>query len=308
MVKPKYAAVDWGTSNLRIWLVDENDRVLAEQRDIQGMSIARNVGFSTVLETHLSEMAAPIDLPVIACGMVGAKQGWIEAPYVTVPTGLSAIHSSAVKVPRHPRDIRILPGLAQRSASSPDVMRGEETLLLGALRSHPEGETLICLPGTHSKWVCASDGEITAFSTFMTGEMFDILIRHSILSHATASDDQPALDDSTFATAVSLAYNQPASVTNYLFTVRSGQLLFGLTKAGAQARISGTLIGLELAGARSGFATKMPVVLIASGHLRRLYELAFKTLNITFITVDAESAVRAGLSIAAGAIWPLMEG
>ncbi len=129
------AAVDWGTSSFRLWLLDAAGVILAERRSDEGMLTAGAEGFAVILEKHLAAAGAPAELPVIICGMAGARQGWIEAPYVTLPAGLDGILAGAVPVPakvRRPNArIRILPGLAQRSADAPDVMRGEETQLAG---------------------------------------------------------------------------------------------------------------------------------------------------------------------------------
>ncbi len=200
--------------------------------------------------------------------------------------------------------MRILPGLAQRLADAPDVMRGEETQLLGALDGQASGEQVVCMPGTHSKWVHVADGVVTGFSTFMTGELFDVITKHSILAHAVAgAADMPA-DDNAFAAAIQAAYRQPALATNLIFGARAGQLLHGLTAAGAQARISGTLIGAEIAGGLAAAGSGATITLVASGRLRALYERAFDRLALTYRTIDADAAVRRGLSAAAKAIWP----
>ena len=123
---------------------------------------AQQKGFSTILEGHLAALAAPEALPVIICGMAGSRQGWLEAPYVTVPAPLGAILAGAARVPGQSRDIRIVPGLAQRQADAPDVMRGEETQLAGA-GLPAKGRQLVCMPGTHSKWVQVEDGAVAGF-------------------------------------------------------------------------------------------------------------------------------------------------
>src|SRR6185295_3284527 len=128
-------------------------------------------------------------LPVIICGMAGARQGWVEAGYVDTPAPLASILKHAVAVPGQDRDIRILPGIAQRDRGAPDVMRGEETQLLGALGPDAADDALVCLPGTHSKWVEAKGGTVERFATFMTGELFDVVSRETILAHTIAGAD-----------------------------------------------------------------------------------------------------------------------
>jgi 2-dehydro-3-deoxygalactonokinase len=304
MTNPAYVAVDWGTSSFRLWLIGADGNILGERRSGEGMTTAAKTGFADVLNAHLAALSVPEKVPVIACGMVGAKQGWIEAGYIDVPASLSSILTGAVSVPGQSRDVRILPGLAQRDKAAPDVIRGEETQLLGALGPGGRGMQAVCMPGTHSKWVHVQDGDVIGFSTFMTGELFDAISKHTILSHAVAGADEAPADNSAFKAAVSTAFRQPAMATNLFFTARSGQLLHGLTAAGAQAKISGTLIGLEIAGALSDAPTDTPVTLVASGRLQSLYETAFKSLSLKYTSIDADTAVRRGLSAAAEAIWP----
>ncbi|MBD9455635.1 2-dehydro-3-deoxygalactonokinase [Rhizobium sp. RHZ02] len=304
MADPAYVAVDWGTSSFRLWLIGKDDSVLAESRGNEGMTTAAKTGFAEVLASHLGKVNAPENLPVIICGMAGAKQGWVEAGYVDVPASLSSILTGAVSVPDQSRDVRILPGLAQRDPARPDVMRGEETQLLGALGPQSTGSQAVCMPGTHSKWVHVKNGRVSGFSSFMTGELFDAISKHTILSHAIAGADQSPADEAAFGSAVKTAYDRPAMATNLFFTARSGQLLHGLTAAAAQAKISGTLIALEIAGAMSDAGTGVDVTLVAAGRLQGLYEAAFKALSLSYNTIDADTAVRGGLAAAAKTIWP----
>ncbi|WP_375305628.1 2-dehydro-3-deoxygalactonokinase [Bradyrhizobium sp. A11] len=302
MTDPAYVAVDWGTSSFRLWLVDRAGQVLAERRSDEGMLAAAKTGFPAVLQSHLAAVEAPDHLPVLVCGMAGAKTGWIEAGYVDTPAPLSAVLNQAVHVPGQARDIRILPGIAQRDAAAPDVMRGEETQLLGALGLDAVGEALVCMPGTHSKWVRVRGGIVERFSTFMTGELFSVVARETILSLAVAGADE-AEDVASFKTAVKAAYAAPAFAANLLFTARSRQLLFGGTPAAARETLSGTLIGAELAAGLSGAVPQAGVTLIVSGRLAMLYRQAFDALSVAVQPVDADEAVRRGLSMAAAAIW-----
>jgi 2-dehydro-3-deoxygalactonokinase len=302
MNRAAYAAVDWGTSSFRLWLVDRAGDVLATRRSDEGMMTAAKAGFAAVLEPHLEAVGAARDLPVIICGMAGARQGWVEAGYVDTPAPLEAILAGAVTVPGQPRDIRILPGIAQRDASAPDVMRGEETQLLGALGRDTAGKALVCMPGTHSKWAEVKGGVVTRFATFMTGELFSVVSRETILSHAVAGADATE-DHGAFQHAVVAAFKTPALAANLLFQVRSRQLLFGGSPAAARASISGTLIGLELAAALAKDVPSEGITLVASGRLAALYRLAFDTLAVAIHSIDADNAVLAGLSRAAAAIW-----
>lgn len=302
MTEPAFVAVDWGTSSFRLWLVDRTGHALAERRSDEGMMAAAKAGFPGVLHSHLAAISAPDHLPVLVCGMAGAKTGWVEAGYVDTPAPLTAVLKQAARVPGEARDIRILPGIAQRDAKAPDVMRGEETQLLGALGLDAVGEALVCMPGTHSKWVRVQDGTVAHFSTFMTGELFSVVSRETILSLAVAGADD-AEDVASFKAAVKAAFEAPAFAANLLFGARSRQLLFGGTPAAARETLSGTLIGVELAAGLSGTVPKAGITLIASGRLAALYHLAFDALKVDVNPIDADVAVRRGLSMAAAAIW-----
>ncbi|MBR0753783.1 2-dehydro-3-deoxygalactonokinase [Bradyrhizobium jicamae] len=294
-------AVDWGTSSFRLWLLDSAGGILGERRSDQGMMAAAKPGFANVLQSHLEALGVAADCPVVICGMAGARQGWVEAGYVDTPARLTDILDRAVPVPLQSRDIRILPGIAQRDATAPDVMRGEETQLLGAVGLNSVGDAVVCMPGTHSKWVTMRGGMVEGFGTFMTGELFSIVVRDTILTHAVAGAEA-AEDIDAFKRAVEVAHDQPALASSLLFQVRSGQLLFGGSAAAAREAISGTLIGLEIAGGLARQLTE-PVTLIASGRLARLYLIAFEALSIPVRSIDADEAVRRGLTMAASAIW-----
>jgi 2-dehydro-3-deoxygalactonokinase len=302
MKQAAYVAVDWGTSSFRLWLVDRAGNVLGERRSHEGMMAAGKLGFAAVLQSHLDALGAAHELPVVICGMAGARQGWVEAGYVDTPAPLASILKQAIAVPGQDRDILILPGIAQRDRTAPDVMRGEETQLLGVLGIDATDDAVVCMPGTHSKWVRANGGTIERFATFMTGELFDAVSRETILSHAMTGADN-AVDIDAFKSAVIAAFETPAFAANLLFQVRSGQLLYGGTPSSAREKISGTLIGLELAAGLAEAIPETGITLVASGRLQVLYQLAFDTVSVPVRSIGAEDAVRRGLAMAAQSIW-----
>src|SRR5437773_4193507 len=250
MKQAAYVAVDWGTSSFRLWLVDRAGNALAERRSDEGMMAAGKLGFATVLQSHLEAVGAAPGLPVVVCGMAGARGGWVEAGYVDTPARLESILQHAVPVPGQDRDVRILPGIAQRDPKAPDVMRGEETQLLGALGMDAADDAVVCMPGTHSKWVRVSGGTVERFATFMTGELFDVVSRETILSHAVTGADE-AEDIDAFRSAVIAAFKTPSLAVNILFQVRTGQLIYCGTPSSAREEILWTVNGRELA---AGFA------------------------------------------------------
>jgi 2-dehydro-3-deoxygalactonokinase len=294
-----FVVVDWGTSSFRGWLMSDGE-ALAESRGSEGMlHCAGAGGFAPVLRDHLARLGAPEGAPVLICGMAGARQGWVEAPYLKVPTRLDALHEGAIRVDV-PGDIRILPGIAQARAEQPDVMRGEETQLLGMTESDFTG--LVCIPGTHSKWVRIEDGQVVAFSTYMTGELFSVIAQHSILLHAIDAAASPA-DSQAFRDGLATALAAPTALTASLFRLRAAQLLGFEQRADGAARLSGLLIGTEIADAQRQHGLRRSVRLIAAGALGKLYEAALGAQDIDVTVVDAEQASRRGLAKAALKIW-----
>jgi 2-dehydro-3-deoxygalactonokinase len=237
---------------------------------------------------------------VLICGMAGARQGWVEAPYLKTPTQLHALHEGAIRVPAA-GDIRILPGLAQANAQHPDVMRGEETQLLGV--TEPDYSGLACIPGTHSKWVQVEAGSVVGFTTYMTGELFAVLSKNSILAHAVESAGTPATESGAFRAGLGAAKAEPADITAALFRIRAAQLLGFEQRADGASRLSGLLIGLEIAAALRRHGTRQPVRLIGAGSLGRLYEAALVEAGFHVTLIDAEQASRAGLLKAATELW-----
>jgi 2-dehydro-3-deoxygalactonokinase len=292
--------VDWGTSSFRSWLMS-NGEVLAESRGGEGMlHCAGGAGFAPVLRDHLARLDAPEGAPVLVCGMAGARQGWVEAPYLKVPTRLDALHEGAIRVDA-PGDIRILPGIAQAQTDRPDVMRGEETQLLGV--TEPDFTGLVCIPGTHSKWIRIEDGRIVEFSTYMTGELFSVIGQHTILTHAVGTAGPPTADSQAFREGLSRASAEPSALTSSLFRLRAAQLLGFEHSADGAARLSGLLIGTELADAACRHGAPRSVRLIGAGALGRLYEAALTAQGVEVTSVDAEQASRRGLVKAATRIW-----
>ena len=213
MSAPDWIAADWGTSHLRLWMM-QGDAPVRRIDDPRGMSKLSPDGYEAVLLELLGDsLTGPTD--VIICGMAGARQGWKEAPYASVPC---AIPSEGIPVPTSdPRlRVRILPGMSQ--SAPPDVMRGEETQIGGFLAAESGFDGVLCLPGTHTKWVHVSAAEVVSFRTFMTGEMFDLLSKQSVLRFSVGE----GWEQDTFLEAVDQAMGRPATVAADLFAIRAG--------------------------------------------------------------------------------------
>ncbi|WP_420960444.1 2-dehydro-3-deoxygalactonokinase [Brucella sp. IR073] len=301
---PAFAGADWGTSRFRLWLMDREGHVLAEKRADDGLDVSRAKGFANVLESHLSALGAPDELPVVICGMAGSRQGWVEAPYVDVPADPATILAAAARIPDVSRDIRIVPGLAQQGAK-PNVMRGEETQLLGLVHGKPGYTGLVAMPGTHSKWVSLEGGRVSGFSTYLTGELYALLAGQSILRHSIgAGAENVDADQLAFEEGLAQALTPGFSLLGTLFEIRAAMLLNGQSEAEAAAKLSGLVIGSEAADARAkAHAALSTVQLVASGRMERLYRKALEAAGFACETVDADDAVRKGLHAAASGLW-----
>ena len=289
----EWIAVDWGTTNLRVWAMGHRG-VLAEAVSDDGMGRLDRDGF----EPALLRLIGPwlhdgTRTEVVACGMVGSRQGWHEAPYRTVPcapldpVALVAAPTRDVRI-----SVRLVPGLKQTSPA--DVMRGEETQIAGVLALTPGYDGIICLPGTHSKWAHVSAGEVVSFQTFLTGEMFALLSQASVLRHGMVGD---GWDEAAFDEGLSDALSRPERIGAKLFGIRAEGLIAGLSAAAAKARLSGLLIGMELAAARP-YWLGQAVTLVGSEGLARSYARALRTQGVEPRMVSGTEAVLAGLQAA----------
>lgn len=293
----RWIAVDWGTSHLRAWAMGVAGP-LAEAQSGDGMGSLRREGFEPALLRLAGgwlDGVAPDSpqVPVVMCGMVGSRQGWAEAPYRPLPCTPLAPRGLAPAPARDPR-IRplIVPGLSQ--ARPADVMRGEETQIAGTLVLRPGFEGVVCLPGTHCKWAHVSAGEVVSFQTFMTGEMFALLAQQSVLRHGIASE---GWDEHAFLAAVSEAIARPERLAARLFSLRAEGLLTGLDPVAARSRLSGLLIGAELAGARPYWLGQR-VVIVGAGPLSQAYHRALAAQGVEADMLEGRAATLAGLTLA----------
>jgi 2-dehydro-3-deoxygalactonokinase len=291
MTPPDWIAVDWGSSHLRAWAM-AGEAPLAHAASAAGMTRLDRDGFEPALLALVGDWLAPGRVtPVIACGMVGSRQGWVEAPYRAVPCPPLAPDALTRAPTRDARlSVTVVGGLKQ--PDPPDVMRGEEVQIAGFLASEPGFDGVLCLPGTHSKWVRVSAGEVVGFLTCLTGELFDLLSRHSVLRHGLAG-----WDDAAFLPAVQEGMARPERLAAGLFAIRAGHLIAGLDGAAARARLSGLLIGAELAAAR-GWWLGMDVAVIGAGELARLYVAALAAQGVPARRTDAAALTLAGLCAA----------
>lgn len=285
-----WIAVDWGTSHLRAWAMQGGAPQDQAQSD-QGMSRLAGGDFQAALLDLVGGWVGTTPVDVIACGMVGARQGWVEAPYSAVPC--APVPVAPIRVPGTDPRIRafVVPGLKQMNP--PDVMRGEETQIAGFLATRPNWDGVLCLPGTHTKWVQISAGEVVSFRTFMTGEMFDLLRGQSVLRHSVGD----GWDDDAFAEAANDALSKPEQLAARLFGLRAADLLQGQDTSTARARLSGLLIGAELAATRPYWLGQQ-LAIIGAEALTGIYAKALRQQGAFVETADATQSTLAGLALA----------
>lgn len=235
-------AVDWGTSSLRGARLDESGQVLEEKSAPLGILNVPNGDFAGVFKAQFSDWMKRGARCLIS-GMAGSRQGWAEAPYVACPAGPDELARHLHWIERD--RIALVPGLSDRQGDVPDVMRGEEVQIFGAMRLAGLADGLFVLPGTHSKWATVRGGKVTGFRTYMTGEIFGLFVQHSIL--ARTLDANAPLDEAAFRRGVARAANGEGLLHN-AFGVRALGLFGQLSPAESASYLSGLLIGEELGG------------------------------------------------------------
>lgn len=284
-------AVDWGTSSFRAYLLDASGRIAETRSAPSGIMAVAEGGFPRTLEGQLGDWIGKT--PIVMSGMVGSRQGWREVPYAECPAGAAEIARGLTSVVwGEGRRAWIAPGLSCRDESGvPDVMRGEETQIIGALDDLPPGESTICLPGTHSKWVRVRDGRILSFATAMTGEAFAVLRRHSILGRLMPPEeasDAGGEDDAWFQSGLRRA-GDAGGLLHHLFGARTRGLFGEIPAASLAAYLSGILIGRETTDLAP---TGGLVHLIGAKQLVALYDRALRAGGRQTRILDTDCVAR----------------
>lgn len=284
-----FIAVDWGTTNRRAWRI--YDGVVAEEfEDARGVLSVDKAGFPAAVANVRERLG---NHPMLMAGMIGSNRGWIEAPYAPCPAGLDDV--AAALTWAEPGRTAIVPGLS--SADPPDVMRGEEAQILGAVEAGlVPADATICHPGTHNKWVVVSDGRVARFRTVMTGELFSLLKSHSILSDLLA--DEMIVDDAFCAGAARGL--DGAVLTAELFSVRAGVLLGERRRDDATDFTSGLLIGADVAFGLGQAPGDGEVFVMGRPELTALYTAALGIAGRQATEIDGETAFLAGIKAIAG--------
>lgn len=305
MTSARLIGVDWGTSRMRAYLLDESGDILESRHTERGITTCTKETFPQVLTEALASwqtQAAP--LPILMAGMVGSKQGWAEVPYLPCPVSptqlaqkLHSLPLGDLPAPLQGSHLAIVPGITARSLGDlPDVMRGEETQIVGLLETYPWWqEGWLCLPGTHAKWAYIKERKIVRFETFMTGEAFALFSQHGLLSRWIQETPQTP-NKQAFLQGAQTAQRK-GGVLHQLFGVRALSLDGQLEVTHQQDYLSGVLIGHELQSALMGHpdAFETTIHLVGAGPLLAKYEQACTAMGLSTKVLPGEEAVAKGL-------------
>jgi len=279
-------AIDWGTTSARAYALDARGEVITQRSEALG--IQRVSGdFAGALATLTEGLSATA--PMLACGMIGSRQGWLEVAYHECPARFEAIARGVATVPG--TRLSIVPGLLHRDdAGIADVMRGEETQIVGAVTG--DAPQVVVLPGTHSKWALVREGTICAFSTFMTGELFAVLREHSILGRLIAA----GADSAALERGVAWSLRENAALTHDLFSARTLPLTGALAPSSVADYLSGLLLGAEIVAARRWMAqhaaADTAVTLVGDAALCERYAVALHLARFDARIGDATASAR----------------
>jgi 2-dehydro-3-deoxygalactonokinase len=283
--------VDWGTSSFRAYRFGGDGAMRDTHRADAGILVVTDGGFEPLLDRQIGGWITPRS-EILLSGMITSRNGWVETPYVTCPATLASIAEGA-RTRRHSSGalMRFLPGVSTL-APTPDVMRGEEIQVFGSIAPGQAG--MVVLPGTHSKWVVVDNGAITGLRTFLTGEMFALLRKHSIVGRLIP-EGPATFNAGAFLQGVEQAGAQTSiSLLNDVFTARSGALLDAFPNTEIADRLSGILVGHELK-AGLGLAEEAgyngPILLVGEAELTQRYALALAHLGWPSAVGPAHAAV-----------------
>jgi len=280
-----FIAADWGTTNRRAYKIDAGGECVDEFEDERGIMSVAPGGFPKAVAEIRSRLG---DSPLLLAGMIGSNRGWQEAPYVACPAGIDEVADALVWAGEREA---IVPGVSYLKGNCADVMRGEEVQLLGAVAAGlVDPMSMICHPGTHNKWATLRQGKIAEFRTVMTGELFNLLKEHSILSDLLNGPVEPT---DIFRQAARYAIENEALPAE-LFAVRARVLLGQAKKEDAAAYTSGILIGTDV---RIGLSvpTAARITLIGRPELTRLYAAAIGEAQRDAVELDGEQCFLAGI-------------
>lgn len=301
-----FVAVEWDATNLRAYAVNTAGAVMGTiniERGIQG-SGGR---FEQTLGEALSALRSSTDdghAPVLMAGMIGSRQGWIEAPYVTAPCDAAMLAAQLTDVASQlGRPVKIVPGVVDFSGASPDVMRGEETQLIGLHAATGFATGLVCMPGTHCKWVRMEGGRIVGLRTYMTGEAFKLFAEQSMLARLMEPNGTEDADDWTAFDVGFASAARPGHLLNQLFAVRTDGLFGRRDPRTLKSYLSGLLVGHELGAVEPRPETGNPLVLVGDGQLTARYQRGLDLAGAPYVMAPEDIFLSGLTSVARAAGW-----
>jgi 2-dehydro-3-deoxygalactonokinase len=281
--------VDWGSSNFRAFRMTASGEIIERRSSPVGILSVQDGQFAEALLAQIGDWVAAGENRILLCGMVGSRQGWVETEYLPCPVGLADLANSVIKVPLQGIEVLLVPGITGVDSDGfPEVIRGEETEAMGMLDACG-GVGLVCLPGTHSKWIRLMDYKITSFITCMTGDVFGALRNYTILSRIMTKDTK--VDNEAFLRGVARS-GDTGGLLHHLFSVRTLALTNQLKEAASASYLSGVLIGHEV---RAAMPPGAHVHLVGASQLCFLYTQAIGACGGSF-TVENEDAAARGLT------------
>ena len=290
-------AIDWGTSNFRAFRLDGGGEIIERRVFPSGILRVEDGRFAETLRVQVGDWMAAGEKRILLCGMVGSRQGWAEAKYLSCPVGIADLAGSVVELPFPGAEVLLVPGVIGKDPDGvPEVMRGEETEAMGMSNSNG-GPALVCLPGTHSKWIHLSDRTIVSFITCMTGEVFGALRKCTILARIMTSD--ATVDDAAFVRGIARSADS-GGLLHHLFSVRTLALMDQLKEETSASYLSGLLIGHEV---RAAMPAGAHVHLIGATELCSLYARAIEVCGGSFTLEDQDAAARGLAAIARRLSW-----
>jgi 2-dehydro-3-deoxygalactonokinase len=290
-------AVDWGTSNFRAFRLEPGGGIRERRSSPRGILHVKKEQFEPVLCEEIGDWLDDGETRVLLSGMVGSRQGWIEAPYLPCPVGIADLADAAACVPFRRAQVRLVPGVSASDESGvPEVMRGEETETMGILDSRG-GDGLVCFPGSHSKWVHLKDSKISAFHTYLTGELFAALRNCTILGRTMADSD--ATIGEAFERGVARSA-QSGGLLHHLFGVRTLVLMRQIEEPVSASYLSGLLLGHEI---RCAVPAGAQVRLVGLTSLCSLYARAIEICGGRARVEGGFAAARGLAAIGAKLTW-----
>ncbi len=276
--RPALIGVDWGTSSFRAFLIGAEGEVIDGVSSPEGIMQVSGRGFEAVLDRLIGPWVARTTLPILASGMITSRNGWVETPYAQIPLGAGDLARALVPYQLGSGAlVQFVTGASTEHAGGPDVMRGEETQIIGASALGLTDGTFV-MPGTHSKWIEVADGQIVDFSTYMTGDIFAALKGHTILGTLMEGDD---FNEDAFKMGIAVGLDSRANLLHDLFHVRTLPLMGKIPKTATADYMSGILIGTEVAAAtRDGVDTGTITIVgrsdLADRYARALHSAGFE--------------------------------